>query len=419
MNSRGLAPSMRFTSAFWFEAGLVMRRVAIGAAALALIATDNGDVPPAVQARNTHVVVGDGALAHYDYPGLVHLHTAYSDDATGTYESLAAAASAQGIRFLIVTDHNTLKPIEDNKPGWRDGVLMMTGVESSRPEGHLLALGVRTTVANADAPTEAFLTDVARQGGQTLLAHPTHRRWAWKGPVDDRVMGLEILDLADQFYAAPTVAKAAAVAALPFRKIDAYLELDSRPDVALRLWDEIGARRRFVGVYAPDLHQAMELSDDLKIPFPPAADIMRIARNHIVSDAPFSGRADHDEGLIRDALAEGRLFVSLDTLGDGTGFMFTAKGASDTAWMGDEVRAGSARTYHVDLPEAAQRLGATARLYRDGRRVAQSRPGDRSLTFSSADAGVYRVEVAATRTDLSGRRREIIWIYSNPIYARA
>lgn len=393
--------------------------MAVGAIAVVLVATDRGPPTYPAQAAASPAMIGSGPLARYDYAGLVHLHTDYSDDATGTYESLAAAASDQGIRFLVVTDHNTLKAIDDGQPGWRNGVLMMTGVESSRPEGHLLALGVRTTAENADTPTDVFLTDIGRQGGQTLLAHPTHRRWAWEGPLDDRVMGLEILDLADQFYAAPTGAKVAAVAALPFRTMDAYLELDGRPDAALRMWDEIGARRRFVGVYAPDLHQALELSDTLKIPFPPAADIMRIARNHIISAAPFTGRADHDEGLIRDAFAQGRLFVSLDVLGDGTGFMFSTDGPSDTIWMGEEVRAGQMRTYRVDLPEAAGRLGATTRLYRDGVLVAESRPGDRTLSFASADAGVYRVEVVTTRADLSGRKREIVWIYSNPIYARA
>ena len=75
---------------------------------------------------------------HYDYAGLVHVHTTYSDDATGTYEDLARVAGDQGIRFLVVTDHETLKAVGDGKQGWRDGVLMLTGVENARPEGHLL-----------------------------------------------------------------------------------------------------------------------------------------------------------------------------------------------------------------------------------------------------------------------------------------
>ena len=395
----------------------IARRAAIAVLALALVGADR-DLPyPAASAEIMNGRI-EGSVPHYDYSGLAHLHTDYSDDATGSYESLATAAAAQGIRFLIVTDHDTLRAIPDGKPGWRDGVLMMTGVENSRPEGHLLALGVRTAASDHATPTTTYIDQAIAQGGQVVLAHPTHRKWAWEGPLDDRVMGLEVLDLADQFYAASTSAKVAAVAALPFRTMDAYLELGGRPDAALQMWDAIGRERRFVGLYAPDLHQALELSDDVKIPFPPAADIMRIARNHIVTARPFTGRFDADQAMVRNALSQGRVFIAVDVLGDAAGFMFTADGPDGQHWMGDEVAAGEPRTYRVALPVVAARLGAVTRLYRDGRIVAETRPGAGVLTFQSSEPGVYRVEVAVERADLSGRSREIVWIYSNPIYAR-
>ncbi len=355
----------------------------------------------------------------YDYAGLIHLHTAWSDDATGTYASLATDAGRQGIRFLIVTDHNTLRPIRDGVQGWHGGVLMLTGVENSRPEGHMLGLNITSAPTDGEAPTAPFLSSLQAEGGLAVIAHPTHRKWAWKGLIDDRFMGMEILDLADQFYDAPATAKTAAIAALPFRPIAAYLELGGRPASALAKWDQITRTRRFVGLYAPDIHQAIELSDDWKIAFPPARDIMRIARDHIVTPAPFTGRQNEDASLVYDALRAGHVFVSLDVLGDGTGFMFTGERPGQTAWMGDQIVAGPPTTYRVRLPASAAPLKPVIHLLRNGTEVARTAPGDAELAWASGDDGVYRVEVTTRVPTLAGRPREMIWIYSNPIYARA
>lgn len=259
------------------------------------------------------------AGGHYDYAGLIHVHTTYSDDATGTYEDLARVAGGQGIRFVVVTDHETLKAIGDGKQGWRNGVLMLTGVENARPEGHLLGMGISNAPNRREVPTTAYLQAVKAQDGLSILAHPAHRKWAWEGPVDERIDGIEILDLADQFYAAPLEAKLAAVAMLPVNRMAGYLELGTKAEPALRIWDRITQQRRFVGLYAADLHQAIELWGEEKMVFPPAEDVMRIARNHIVSAKPFSGEFTADADLVYGAIRAGHLYVAVDVLGDSTG----------------------------------------------------------------------------------------------------
>ncbi len=363
--------------------------------------------------------VGSGtATAHYDYAGLVHVHTTYSDDATGTYEDLARVAGGQGIRFLVVTDHETLAGIADGKQGWRDGVLMLTGVENRRPEGHLLAMDIESAPNRREIPTSTYLEAVTAQGGLTILAHPAHRKWAWRGKIDDRIDGMEILDLADQFYAAPLEAKLAAVALLPVNRTAAYLELGTKAEPALRIWDRITQERRFVGLYAADLHQAIELWGEEKMVFPPAEDVMRIARNHIISPTPFTGDAAADTALVYRAFRSGHLYVGLDILGDPTGFMFKAVNREAEVWMGDEMRAGPETKYSVELPQSAQHLGPIIRILRNGVEVAHSAPGQRSYLYADARPGVYRVEVTTSIPTAFGADREVTWIYSNPIYAR-
>ncbi|TPW06889.1 MAG: PHP domain protein [bacterium] len=358
------------------------------------------------------------AGGHYDYAGLIHVHTTYSDDATGTYEDLARVAGGQGIRFVVVTDHETLKAIGDGKQGWRNGVLMLTGVENARPEGHLLGMGISNAPNRREVPTTAYLQAVKAQDGLSILAHPAHRKWAWEGPVDERIDGIEILDLADQFYAAPLEAKLAAVAMLPVNRMAGYLELGTKAEPALRIWDRITQQRRFVGLYAADLHQAIELWGEEKMVFPPAEDVMRIARNHIVSAKPFSGEFTADADLVYGAIRAGHLYVAVDVLGDSTGFMFKASNRGGEAWMGDEIRAAPGTRYTVELPESAQRLEAVVRVLRNGIEVARSAAGQRVYQFVDDRPGIYRVEVTTMVPTAFGPDREMTWIYANPIYAR-
>ncbi|CAN5354042.1 hypothetical protein BH09PSE1_BH09PSE1_30530 [soil metagenome] len=358
-------------------------------------------------------------LGRFDYAGLIHVHTGHSDDARGDYAGRARAAAGHGIRFIVITDHNTLGPGVARGDAWRDGVLMLTGLESSRPEGHLLAVGMETAPLSPETPTDAFLASVTGQGGLAVLAHPTHRKWAWEGPIDDRIGAMEILDLADQFAASSATDKITALAGLPVTGPRAYLTMATRPDTALALWDTIGQRRRMVGLYAPDIHEAIEVSDDNKIPFPPAGDIMRLARDHVLTSRPLSGDVMSDRAVLLDAIGQGRVYVSLDILGDGRGFDFAALSGSARVEMGAETQVGGPRRFEVTLPRHARRLQASIRLLRNGQVVSTSAPSATSLSYSDARPGVYRVEVLVPAEVVRTSSKDVVWIYSNPVYVRS
>ena len=63
-----------------------------------------------------------------DYPAIIHCHSTYSDGARPIPE-IAKIASDVGIRFLLMTDHNHLKPLEDGHNRWYDDVLVDIGYE--------------------------------------------------------------------------------------------------------------------------------------------------------------------------------------------------------------------------------------------------------------------------------------------------
>ena len=59
----------------------------------------------------------------YQYIGVVHVHTAFSDG-EGTIEEVIAAARDAGLDFLLITDHNDLRAKEYE--GWHGGTLVLS-----------------------------------------------------------------------------------------------------------------------------------------------------------------------------------------------------------------------------------------------------------------------------------------------------
>src|SRR5438876_6666233 len=71
--------------------------------------------------------------------GAPHVHTAFSADATGTVEDVVRAARACGLQFVMITDHNTQAALAQQ--GYREGVLVLVGLEKSTDAGHAIVLG--------------------------------------------------------------------------------------------------------------------------------------------------------------------------------------------------------------------------------------------------------------------------------------
>ena len=166
----------------------------------------------------------------------------------------------------------------------------------------------------------------------------------------------------------------------------------TRP-AAARLWDELLARRRTTGIVGVDAHTRL----------PSYEAVFRVARNHVILDAPPSGDGARDVAAVTDALARGRAFVGIDGIAPTDGFFFMAERGGRSWTMGYTVpphprltlRAGG-----VSHPEAL------FHLLKDGK-VQKSAAGGLDVTADSS--GVYRVEVTLPGWNVP-------WILSNPIY---
>jgi len=343
----------------------------------------------------------------HDYTGCIHIHSTYSDGHSAVPAILDAAREA-GLDFLVLTDHATLAAQEAGLEGWHDGVLLDVGAELEADDHHCIALGLHDLegVLHCTRAEELFEA-IGGQGGLAFVVHPRpvhkplfHVRVpGWSDWHINSFHGIEIWPYLHDWIRDLHLWNFLS----HYRRPDAWV---TGPDPGvLARWDEVGRRRRVVGIGSLDNHAK-------RFPFRrwgpalleifPHRDALRTVRTHVLSPDPFSGVAASDLLRLHALLAQGRCYVSYDFLADATGFRFGGDLGGKAVPMGDEIAAGKTVRFHIHCPQDAD-----LRLLRDGVPLASAH--GRDLSAESSRAGVYRVEAF-----LSGRP----WIFSNPIYLR-
>jgi hypothetical protein len=346
----------------------------------------------------------------YEYAGSIHLHTTASDGAM-SHAEVASIASRAGLDFLIVTDHNVLTAGAER---WYGNTLLLVGEEihdtKREPEAnHYLALHIKEHVPGDHILPQTVIDQVNSQGGFGFLAHPfEHSPPFTREPellwVDWQVTGfagLEIWNymsefkshLEDRLRAFFYILFPQAAVKGPFPE-------------TLAKWDELLRHRPTVAIGGTDAHGNTYSVGPLRRAVLPYEHCFRALRTHILAPEHFDHDLKHDRTLVYDALRRGSCFVAYDSIGDATGFRFTARSGSSTANVGAEIPFAHDLTLEVTSP-----LKAELRLLKNGLLIATA--NGKELQHQADDIGVYRVE--AYRRRLFQRRG---WVFTNPIYVR-
>jgi predicted metal-dependent phosphoesterase TrpH len=99
----------------------------------------------------------------------LHIHSIYSKDAAQTPADLIKSAKKKGLNGIAITDHNTPKGgVEGRK---LDKNFVIPGVEVSSSKGHILGLGVTTSIPRGLSPEET-VEKIRDEGGIAVAAHP-------------------------------------------------------------------------------------------------------------------------------------------------------------------------------------------------------------------------------------------------------
>jgi acetyl esterase/lipase len=313
-----------------------------------------------------------------DYRAILHVHAEDSAHTGGTRAEVLAAAKRTGVRVILFADHRGPKP--DTWRGVRDGVLFVPGSETG--DGFLetdFAAGKLRFLCHVeeryDAPTAALNgieiynrhTDATDEAG-----FDTYFKAAMKDPVEWKRLGAALARYPDEIFGA---------------------EADYWPAIFAK-WDRDTQVHHLTGIAANDAHhnQVYEGLD-----FDPYEVSFRNVSTHILARAL-------TEQDIRDALVQGRAYVSHDWLADPSGFAFQSTSNLGVFDMGDRMPFTGTARLSAQFPVAAK-----IRLFHNGKLV-EERAATR-LDYTARETGAYRVEAWLT---VDGEERP--WIYSNPIY---
>ena len=346
----------------------------------------------------------------HDLAGVVHVHSLYSDG-TGTVPEIAAAAEANDLDFLLLTDHDTLGAKQNGEEGWYESVLVLVGEEvSPRKGGHYLAFGLDRAIDHRRLDGYQIVEQVGQAGGFGFLSHPFSkgsRRFrrppmSWSAMDATGYVGLELWSLVtDSAEKIDRISDALRFIITPGRFVD------HPPSSNLEIWDELCRARRCVALGGIDAHQiGIRIGNRVPLRLMAYKRSFRYLRTHLLTDRPLEKDLERDRTLVYEALRAGHAYIAMDSLAPAHGFRFTANGPQ-TLEMGDEAPAGDAAWhFHADLPRRAR-----VRLVRDGSEIAGAEAA--AVEHEATGPGVYRIEAY-----LHSKGRERTWILSNPIYLR-
>jgi|KBSMisStandDraft_5_1062788.scaffolds.fasta_scaffold62855_2 hypothetical protein len=357
-------------------------------------------------------------------PGAIHIHSTRSDG-RGTLDEIAHAASAAGLKFIVVTDHGDATRAPD-APAYREGVLCLDAVEISTAGGHYIALDMPKAPYPLAGQARDVVEDVTRLGGFGIAAHPdspkTELSWReWSAPFDaiefvnpDTSWRQQIVPAFQGRAARPTAFLVERLFSYPFRPAESIAGL-IQPAGVVAQWADVASHRRVVTTAGTDAHAQIAVwrsSDPVEtraaVPIPSYESSFRALSVHVRPERALTGEAVADAREVLRAIRAGHLYSSLDGIAAPPALEFSASNASGTAREGDDLPAAGGP---VRLRVRSNAPAWFTTTIRNGAGILSGDHHEPEFTVETpGGAGVYWVEVRAADKP---------WLMSNPIYVRA
>ncbi len=344
----------------------------------------------------------------FEYIGALHIHSVYSDG-SGEVKEIAQHANESGLDFMILTDHNTLRALDEGFEGWYGNTLLLVGCEINDKENknHYIALGIEETFSTR-IPAKEYVRRVKEAGGIGFLAHPHEKRcsmkehpaYPWTEWSSEDFTGIEIWNHMSEWMEGLTEQNKYNYFLHPLKSISAP------PTETLKVWDQLNLKRKVVGIGGVDAHaHKINILGFVELEIFPYKILFKSIRTHVLVEDRLNNSTELHEinsakKQILKALEEGKCFISNFYHGDAKGFRFFAKEGNNNYQMGDSV----SLTNDIQLIVAAPKENAIIRLIKDGKEIT-SQDGS-ILEFFVKEIGAYRVEVFISQN---------AWIFSNHI----
>lgn len=342
-----------------------------------------------------------------EYQGVIHAHSAIGGHSKATLDELIAGADAAGLNFVVMTEHwsDAYDTSAMTLSGVHGNTLFVAGneIDTSDDDRMLMVPGSADAASLRRLSTRDVVKKLHDEKRLALVTYP-ERFHSWRADID----GVEVFNL---HTAAKSINRFTALFDLLWSG-SSYPELVfvrsfTRPDDNLAKFDTYAEADRTTLFAGTDAHSNIGfylLGDEaghrfFGVKLDPYERMFKMMKVHVLIP---KGTALTQESLLA-AIAEGRVFVGIDTLGDTSGFRFRFGDRT----MGERALVTEAGSLTVDIP-----LKGRVVLYKNGQKTVENAGSDH-YEFKPDGPGVYRVEVY--REGLGAAFQAMPWIMSNPI----
>lgn len=342
-----------------------------------------------------------------DQSGAIHVHSTFSDG-TGEWKEVAELAGRYGLDYLIMTDHNTLEPLNRNYEGFYGDclVLAQTEINDEDDKNHFIAINVQQEIPSL-CDTAISLENVKKQNGISIIAHPYENRHELKYPAypwtrwDLEVDGVELWNHLSSWK--ETLTRWNKI----WRVIKPNMTLRLPPKEAIKKWDEMNQSRDVIGIFGIDAHALKHNVYGLFsiTIFPYKVQFKSLRTIALVPDFIKSKPLKEAKEMLYNAYRKGRLHCVNHRLGDGIGFRFwaqTTQNQDEILWPGDTIPFQSGWTLTAKSPDRCKLF-----LIRNSQVILELYGHE--LKFDVKESGIYRIEA---------QKRDRGWLFTNPIRFR-
>lgn len=345
-------------------------------------------------------------MKNFEYPGAIHIHTKYSDG-TSTIENIAKDAKKAGLSWIIITDHNNIKGLQNGEEGYYDDVCVLIGTEISPDKSnHYLALDVYEDISYEQEPS-AFIKKVNDLGGFGFVAHPDEQTprdnnypaLRWEDWSINGFQGLEVWNYMSDWVDTLTRKN----------KLKKFLKpqqtLHGPTSDTLKWWDDLNSKKDIItpGIAGLDVHAFEYKYFGMKLKVFPYDKSFKTLKNWIQIDDFLSKDFETAKKQIYTALKAGNNIMINHALGSPNHLVFTAIKRKDNVYVkavvGEFLEIEDDFFINIETPEACE-----IKLYRNGELIQDKFTN--KLRVDLKETGSYRFEAYKNKQH---------WIISNPI----
>ena len=340
-------------------------------------------------------------MVKHSYLGALHIHSTYSDGSKDI-DYIIKQAQKAGLKWIIITDHNTHKPLEHE--GFYDGLCVIAGCEiTPQKANHLLAFGTTENISE-EIGERNFIDEVHKQGGICFAAHPdesihrdnNQKALRWEDWSIDSIDGLEIWNYLTDWTDNYSINKNRLVQYLFRHKI-----AKGPTKNLLAWWDRLNNKKSHIvpAIGGMDAHSFKIGRHGFWVKIADYYDFFSALNNIIYLDKPLSKDFSEAKSEIINAIKNANNIILNRKICKNTDIEFFAENKGLKTYSGETLQLENYSKLIVKLPKKS-----LIRIIHDGILVYET--NSKILEYDKLSIGKYRAEIF-----LNGKP----WIFTNPI----